>query len=153
MWPVSLVYPFLKSDFCMMADIVLLHIGTNNFSGSPPCDPDDVVADVNGILNRIDNYEDNKGKEVWVILAKIIKRLETAEKEQAVEDFNDALQTMANGRISGGDKIVVVDMESALNYPDDLPDELHPNATGYSKMVGDYLTSFISLSKISTCQA
>ena len=125
------VYGYLVDN---PADIVLLHIGTNNFSGSPPYDPDDVVADVNGILNRIDNYENNKGKEVWVILAKIIKRLETTEKEQAVEDFNDALQTMANGRISGGDKIFVVDMESALNYPDDLPDELHPNTTGYSKM-------------------
>ena len=30
--------------------------------------------------------------------------------------------------------MVVVDMESALSYPDDLADDVHPDDTGYGKM-------------------
>jgi len=70
-----------------------------------------------------------------VILAKIINRYETAEQTAAITNFNNALQTMANTRIAGGDNIILVDMQSALTYPVDyLIDDLHPNGNGYSKM-------------------
>jgi lysophospholipase L1-like esterase len=118
------------------ADIILLHIGTNDFSGLPPLsDPIDVVAEVSQILDQIDNYETSEGHEVLVILARIINRIDLLyDKEQRTTDFNEGLQTMANSRIAGGDNILVVDMEAALIYPDDLGDELHPNITGYSKI-------------------
>jgi hypothetical protein len=114
------------------ADIILLHIGTNDFSGINPQDPNVAASNVNDILNKIDDYEQDTNKEVLVILARIIKRIDSPEKEQKVIEFNQALQTMVNGR--GGDNIVVVDMETALNYVNDLDDKLHPNAVGYSKM-------------------
>ena len=118
------------------ADIILLHIGSNDFSGSPPFNPINVATRVMQILDKIDDYESSEGKEVWVILAKITKRIDTTEKKEAVEAFNVALENKANARILAGDNILVVDMESALVYPDDLDpvDKLHPTPTGYSKM-------------------
>ena len=41
---------------------------------------------------------------------------------------------MALNRIAGGDDIIIVNMESALNYSTDMYDELHPNDSGYAKM-------------------
>ncbi|MEN8130417.1 MAG: hypothetical protein ABFS45_09545 [Pseudomonadota bacterium] len=32
------------------------------------------------------------------------------------------------------DKIIMVDQHSALVYPEDLSDALHPNGSGYAKM-------------------
>jgi hypothetical protein len=119
------------------AEIIMLHIGTNDFSGTPPLsDPDNVATKVMQILDKIDDYESAEGKKVFVILAKIIKRIDSVEKKQAVEAFNLALQNKADARILAGDNLVVVDMESALIYPNDLDpvDKLHPTQTGYSKM-------------------
>jgi hypothetical protein len=50
---------------------------------------------------------------------------------------------MANTRIGGGDEIVVVDMESALIYPDDLVDGLHLTSIGYSKMAAVWYSAIV----------
>lgn len=117
-------------------DIILLHIGTNDFTDLPLVDPNTVVTRVGQILDKIDDYENDKGYGVLVILAKIIKRYDPPQPDRsvAIENFNNALQTMASTRISGGDYLTVVDMETALTYGGDFYDQLHPNATGYSKM-------------------
>ena len=120
------------------AEIILLHIGTNDINGLPLLsDPNDVVTEVSQILDKIDNYETSEGHEVLVILARIINRSDPlSDKGQQTTDFNLGLQIMADSRIAPPqeDNILVVDMEAALNYPDDLGDELHPNSTGYSKI-------------------
>jgi len=124
-------------------DIILLHIGTNDFTDLPLVDPNTVVTRVGQILDKIDDYESDKGYGVLVILAKIIKRYDPPlpDRTLAVENFNDALQTMANARISGGDNLIVVDMETALTYPGDFYDLIHPNATGYSKMSPEWYSA------------
>ena len=48
--------------------------------------------------------------------------------------YNDAVETMAQTRIAGGDNIIFVDMENALDYPGDMVDQYHPNTGGYEKM-------------------
>lgn len=116
------------------ADIVLLHIGTNAFTTS--------TADVAAILNEIDRYESDRSVDVAVILARIINR-QPYHPETTV--FNENLQTMAEARIAAGDKIVVVDQESALNYATDMWDELHPNNQGYAKMPAPWWDELIGL--------
>lgn len=119
-------------------DIVLLHAGTNGnqLPDDPPDGPGNKisvqVAKVDEILTKIDQYSTN----TRVILARIINRSPdaSAAERQKTTDFNIALQTMAQNRINNGDKITIVDMESALNYSTDMSDKLHPNAQGYSKM-------------------
>lgn len=101
------------------ADIVLLHIGTNGLNIDP--------GDVETILDEIDRYD----PETTVVLARIINRKSYS---QDTSDFNANIETMAMARIAGGDKIIIVDMENALAYPDDMSDNLHPNESGYEKM-------------------
>lgn len=101
------------------ADLVLLHIGTNELDPSPD--------DVEQILQEIDRFDQN----ITVYLARIVNR---ASYSETTTQFNFNVQAMAEQRIANGDKIVIVDQESALDYPDDMSDNLHPNPTGYEKM-------------------
>lgn len=103
------------------ADIVLLHIGTNDITyGGQSAD------EVNDILNEIDRYS----PDVKVTLALIIDR---KTHNEATTQFNIDVNNMAQSRIAAGDDIVVVDMEHELNATD-MDDELHPNNNGYDKM-------------------
>ncbi|MHC4265160.1 MAG: SGNH/GDSL hydrolase family protein [Planctomycetota bacterium] len=104
------------------ADIVLLHIGTNDITDANQ-DPNEV----SDILDEIDRYSED----ITVILALIINR---ATYNPETTQYNNELNSMALGRITAGDDIIIVDMESALNYPTDMSDNLHPNTAGYAKM-------------------
>jgi hypothetical protein len=98
-------------------EVILLHIGTNELD----------LLGVEDILNIIDAFDPN----ITVVLARIINR---ATYDQATTDFNVALESMAQDRINQGDKIIIVDHESALDYAVDMSDNLHPDASGFRKM-------------------
>jgi len=110
------------------AEIVLLHIGTNYLTPDP--------GDVETILDEIDRYEADNNVDVTVVLARIINR-EIYHPETTL--FNDNVAAMAEARIAQGDKILRVDMESALNYAVDMWDNLHPFNAGYVKMAGEWM--------------
>jgi hypothetical protein len=124
------------------ADIILLHIGTNDISQDQSVGS--TVTEVNEILERIDA----KSTATVVFLARIINRNDTVvSRITATSHYNDSLQALANTRVANGDLIIVVDQETALNYPSDLADRVHPNDSGYAKMaqcwftaLSDYLT-------------
>ena len=105
-------------------DIVLLHIGTNDISDGET--PADIVSQVELILDEIFAYD----TKIVVILAQIINQNPYS---QATTDFNNLLPDMVDFHPQS-DNIFVVDHESALTYPGDLVDNVHPNMTGYSKM-------------------
>lgn len=121
------VYSWLVNN---PADIILLHIGTNSLDTSE--------LDVRKILEEIDRYS----PEVIVVLARIINQ---AVYNPDVTKFNDNVEKMALGRIQFGDKIVIVDQENALVYPDDLADNIHPNKSGYSKMADVWLDGLLEV--------
>jgi VCBS repeat-containing protein len=107
------------------ADIILLHIGTNQLNQNTD-------VDVASILDEIDLWESSaNGNHVTVVLALIIDQ-DPINPDVAV--YNSHLVTLANNRIADGDDIVVVNQHNALTYPDDMGDGLHPNANGYAKM-------------------
>ncbi len=113
-------------------DIILLHIGTNDVTAL-----DYTVTDVDRLLDAVDAYEAGAGKPVIVLLAKIISRKDyPCGTHSGTTSFNNNLVTMANSRISGGDNLIVVDMEcgAGINYSTDMIDFAHPNQTGYDKM-------------------
>ncbi len=112
------------------ADIVLLHIGTNGLDPDP--------SDVETILNEIDRFS----LDVIVIIAKIINRINYS---AATTLFNNNVESMVLERIANGDKILIVDQESALNYTSDMADNLHPNELGYEKMANVWLNGLLSL--------
>ncbi|RLP54793.1 MAG: hypothetical protein D6160_08220 [Ketobacter sp.] len=96
-------------------DVVLLHIGTNEHN----------VPDVETILDYIDLVDED----IIVVLAKIINE---SVYNPATSEFNNQLEAMALARTH--DKILIVDQEPALNYVDDMDDNLHANNAGYAKM-------------------
>ncbi|MGM0653167.1 MAG: LamG-like jellyroll fold domain-containing protein, partial [Bacillota bacterium] len=116
------------------ADIVLLHIGTNDIQG----DNED-VDEVEAILDEINRYEDTYSKNVTVLVARIILRDDT--KSDQTVAFNNAVEAMVMERIAAGDNLVMVDQENALVYPGDLADSVHPNDSGYSKMASTWFNS------------
>jgi lysophospholipase L1-like esterase len=127
------------------ADVILLHIGTNDISGGQ--DPAGVMAEIVQILDEIDQYETDKGVEVYVIIARIISR--TDSMAPATTALNNQIQLIADARLAGGDNIVVVDMEKdagliysidqSAPYSGDMYDRLHPNISGYEKMADKWL--------------
>lgn len=137
------VYDWLNNN---PADIVLLHIGTNDITAGQPTAG--IVTEVSQILDKIDDFELDFNSEIWVVLALIINRScipynPPCDKSLETETFNTALFNMASARIN--DKIVIVDMETEANLdyrvkPDgDMDDEVHPFDTGYKKMADLWL--------------
>ena len=116
------------------AEIILLHIGTNQLTTNP--------SHVEDILDEIDRYEADAGINTAVILARIINR-QPHHPETTI--FNHNLQIMAEGRIAAGDKIVIVDQESVLNYATDMWDQWHPTNQGYAKMPGPWMDELLGL--------
>ncbi|MDX9856910.1 MAG: LamG-like jellyroll fold domain-containing protein [candidate division Zixibacteria bacterium] len=120
------------------ADIVLLHIGTNDISHGD-ANPQEVAQ----ILDEIDRYESTYGVSIKVILAAIISRDGGYDPETA--DFNAGVLAIAQDRIAAGDDIAIVDMFEALTYPADLADAVHPNDVGYGKMGNVWFTALDSV--------
>ncbi len=118
------------------ADVVLLHIGTNDISDGQATAG--IVTEISQTLDNIDTWEQTAGNNlVWVVLARIINRSDpTTTTGLATSALNASIQAMADSRIAAGDRLIVVDMESALVYPDDMSDEVHPTDGGYAKMAG-----------------
>ena len=111
------------------AEIVLLHIGTNDISGGESAAG--VAAEIDDILDNIDSYS----TDITVFLAQIINRQNPSDsKGLETSALNDSIASLAATRIAAGDLIVLVDHESALTYPGDMDDSVHPNDTGYGKM-------------------
>jgi GDSL-like Lipase/Acylhydrolase len=120
------------------ADIVLLHIGTNDLDA----DPDDVAA----ILDIIEGHEIATGRDVTVIIARIINlscctSSPPCDQCQTTTRFNNNIETMILKRIEKGDKLVIVDMECEAGFDyrlvsqgGDMFDLQHPVASGYHKM-------------------
>ena len=132
------------------ADIILLHIGTNALDTS--------AADVEDILDEVDEYETLHDRDVTVLLARIINRMNyVCPNPSTTTTFNNEVQIMAEARIANGDKIIIVDLEcgAGIDYSQDTTppyddgdmfDNLHPNDDGYAKMAQawfDVLETFL----------
>ncbi len=135
------------------ADIILLHIGTNGME-----DPGgESSADVENILDNIDTWESSiNGRSVIVILARIINRSCRTDPTPCLESstttqFNNNVAAMAQTRISGGDRIIVVDMENSagIDYRlsavgGDMADDLHPDDNGFGLIADKWFDTLLT---------
>nr|WP_304608510.1 Ig-like domain-containing protein [Pontibacter anaerobius] len=130
-------------------DIILLHTGTNDISNEGVDNSQQTVDELEKILNEVDKYEQKSGREVTVILAKIIKTVckgddcykgATASKNDIIDRYNAKMEAMANQRIKAGDRLELVDMADAklvydyVNFGGDMADRFHPAPKGFDKM-------------------
>ena len=121
-------------------DIILYHIGTNNLGGS----------NINAYAQAVDDTLEiifNFDPDTCVILAKIILTRDDPARNIRTHNYNILLEGVAQSWADAGYTVITVDMENALNYIDDMDDNLHPNDLGYAKMADvwadpllDYLT-------------
>ena len=136
--------PYLET---YLPDLILLHIGTNGnqFPNGTS------AADIEDILNLVDSVENSSGKEIYVIVAKIINRVPN---ETFVDELNHNIDSMVTDRISNPanpsypDKVTIVDMQNdaGIIYAidsmgtigdkiiGDMNDHYHPNDKGFLKM-------------------
>ena len=90
------------------ADIILLHIGTNDML----IDGNDSFSGITQILNAIDSYETSTGNPVLVLVARIINQKNTIGCQPGgaywqIEHFNNnRIVPGVNARIANGDKLV-----------------------------------------------
>ena len=111
------------------ADIILLHTGTNEISDHFPIS--EIVADINQILDNIEIYETDHNDTITVILAQIIDRVPNSCDTNAL---NSEIVNLHNTRVAAGDNLMLVNMQSAIDYCSDMYDSVHPNDSGYVKM-------------------
>lgn len=131
------VYSWLASN---PAEIVLLHIGTNDIENGQSVD--DVISEVEGIIGNITLYN----QDVTVLIARIILRSDNQSLNLNTIAYNEALETMVSSRIENGDHLFLVDMEHALSYPADLEsDYVHPNDVGYAKMANIWFNALMDV--------
>jgi len=115
------------------ADVILLHIGTNDHRTSS--------AGVEQVLNRIAAYESDAGKEILVFVAMIIDR---REHDPIIELFNENLKVLVGSRIKNGDKLTLVDMYHRAGLtPGDYADRTHPNWRGYQKIAAVWTNALL----------
>jgi len=106
------------------ADIILLHIGTNNT-------PQNAAA-IDSLLVTLDTWE-AENHPVLALVATITPKRD-ASKNAQVDVFNQDLRSRIAARVN--DRVLLVEQNLALGMSDisDEPIGLHPNAAGYQKM-------------------
>lgn len=110
------------------ADVVLLHIGTNDISQGQ--DASSTAIEIGQILNKIKAVDST----TWVIVAKIVPRNDgNNDLQLRTNDLNNRIANLVTARSEAGDRVRLVDMNSPLD-PADLADRVHPGDSGYSKM-------------------
>lgn len=116
-------------------DMVLLHIGTNDLGDTSP-------NGILNILNEIDAYENNSGKQIRVLVALIIPR---QVPDSRIDTFNKNLNKALQKRILDGDRITIVDMYNGAQLTsEDYSNDMHPNDTGYFKMAQVWFNAIIT---------
>lgn len=115
-------------------DVILLHIGTNDLTTN--------VDAIGQILNLIDTYRSQSGKTVKLLIAKIINR---KVYHSATTQYNSNLAALVTAHNHPDNYIVDMENGAGIDYANDMIDNLHPNATGYSKMAHLWFNTLVNI--------
>ncbi|MCG8926296.1 cellulose binding domain-containing protein [Lentzea sp. CC55] len=113
---------------------ILLHIGTNDMYGS---DPAGAPRRLSALVDKITAQA--PGAEVFVSTIIPIRFADAT-----VRNYNAAIVPMLRAKAAAGKRVHVVDMYPAVPISD-LPDGIHPNAVGYSKMANVWFNALSSV--------
>jgi hypothetical protein len=108
----------------MPADIILVHIGTNDMYMSNP----------GGAPMRLGNLLDKLSTGLPNALIAVAKIIPLPSGTAAVNTFNAAIPGIVATRVAAGKHIIVVDLNTGFPSGDLSSDNVHPNPTGYAWM-------------------
>ncbi|MBI3899725.1 MAG: hypothetical protein HY308_15725 [Gammaproteobacteria bacterium] len=137
------------------ADVILLHIGTNDLGN---LDATGVAGRVDGVrvaLDKIDEWQ-KANHPMTVFLARIIGDVPGFSSDRPVADFNNQVAAMVANRGSKGPSVLLVDMYAGagINYGSgtpptgDMSDNYHPNEVGYEKMANKWKADLTNTSNV-----
>ena len=118
--------------------IILLHIGTNDFVKND--DPTQAPARLSHLLNLITTTLPG----VTVIVAQILPLPRSARLNAEVVAYNATITSIVQVDVAQGKHVHYVDMYHAVP-PAMLPDQIHPNDTGYALMAKVWLYALLPL--------
>ena len=116
------------------ADIILLHIGTNDLNKEES--PTIIIQEIDQILSEVDRYEEKRNVPVKVVLATLINHLSYTEQSQ---ELNNYITELVKNRQINNDLIILADMNKYLEGTNYYLDNVHPNELGYKKMAEVWL--------------
>ena len=116
------------------ADIILLHIGTNDLNKEQS--PTIIIQEIDQILSEVDRYEEKRNVPVKVVLATLINHLLYIEQTQ---ELNNYITELVKNRQINNDLIILADMNKYLEGTNYYLDNVHPNELGYKKMAEVWL--------------
>jgi len=117
-------------------EVILLHAGTNDIGAVSVAE---AITGLTSILDIVHAFDPG----ITVVLGQIINQQIFS---QDVVEYNDQMVGLAQTKRAAGHKILLVDHENALSYPDDMLDLEHPTDGGFAKMSGvwfDGMTEFL----------
>jgi lysophospholipase L1-like esterase len=133
------LYENLYSWFGTILDphIILLHIGTNDSTGS---DFQHAIDRWSLLLDRIAECEPSAD----IIVTTILNRSSAANELLITNYFNPFVTNVVNAHVARGQKIHLLDMSSKLTLSD-LGDGLHPTDAGYAKMAAAWFEAITNI--------
>lgn len=112
-------------------DVVLMHIGTNDFGQG---------VDIANAINRLDSLIlkiATLRPYAHIIVTNLMERGEPRNTEIQTH-FNPFVEDRVDAHALAGRRVTFLDMRAAVPITD-MPDNLHPNQTGYDKMAAAWL--------------
>ncbi len=140
------------------ADVVLLHIGTNDVNGGGSVDAGPTAAASNSILSLVGDFASSPSNPpVQLLLATIIGQ---KNPNPNTASFNSNLTSLYNSNWAAARprySVRRVDMNSRINPATDLSDlsvdvpGLHPSAAGYAKMAAAWFDFLVQNNALAKC--
>ena len=112
-------------------DVVLMHIGTNDFGQS--VDTPNAINRLDALILKIATLRPY----AHIIVTNLMERGEP-QNTNIQNEFNPYVLARVNAHAAAGRRVTFLDMRSVVPLSD-MPDNLHPDQTGYDKMAAAWL--------------
>jgi len=122
-----------------LADIVLIHLGTNDLLWTD----DEPLTIKNDLANVIDKLRTHNPS-IKIVLAKITPFDYAGQFLGNDNDFNATLDSLANEKSQDDSPVIIVDMATGFDIDEHTFDGLHPNAAGEELMAQRWFDALIN---------